>query len=54
MRVVDVGAGVCIVVKMPDDQYMVYDAGNYRDNGSSAIKGISEIILWEVEPTAKG
>ncbi len=33
VRVVDVGAGLCCVVEMPGDHYMIYDAGNYTDSG---------------------
>jgi competence protein ComEC len=44
VRVVDVGAGLCAVVKMPGGHYMIYDAGNYNDGGAKAFKAISEII----------
>ena len=44
VRVVDVGAGLCAVVKMPGGHYMIYDAGNYNDSGARAFKAISEII----------
>ena len=47
MRVVDVGAGLCCVVKIPGsdgDHFMIYDAGNYDDKGNSAMKAIREII----------
>lgn len=48
VRVVDVGAGECVVVKAPGsdgkDHYMVYDAGNYEDSGKTAIEAINEII----------
>lgn len=48
VRVVDVGAGECVVVKAPGsdgkDHFMVYDAGNYEDNGKTAIEAIHEII----------
>ncbi len=43
-RVVDVGAGECVAIKIPGDYYMVYDAGNYKDNGESALRAIEEII----------
>jgi len=39
-RVVDVGAGLCCVVKMPGNHYMLYDAGN----GHSAEAKIRELI----------
>jgi len=44
IRVVDVGAGLCCVAKLPDSHYMVYDAGNYVDKGKSAMKAIKEMI----------
>ncbi|MFZ5497265.1 MAG: ComEC/Rec2 family competence protein [Verrucomicrobiota bacterium] len=48
VRVVDVGAGECVVVKAPGngskDHYMIYDAGNYEDKGKTAIEAIREII----------
>jgi beta-lactamase superfamily II metal-dependent hydrolase len=44
VRVVDVGAGLCAVVKMPDGNYMIYDAGNYNDGGAKAFKAIKDII----------
>ena len=40
VRVVDVGDGHCAVVKMPDDHYMIYDAGNF----ARAMPAIQEII----------
>lgn len=43
-RVVDVGAGLCCVVRMPGNHYMVYDAGNYTDSGASAFDAVREII----------
>lgn len=46
VRVVDVGAGLCCVVKMPGDYYMVYDAGR---GSRRAFKGISEIIPGDEE-----
>ncbi len=44
VRVVDVGAGLCCVVALPDNHYMIYDAGNWEDKGKSAISAIWEII----------
>lgn len=44
VRVVDVGAGLCCVICMPGGQYMIYDAGNFEDNGFSAIKAIKQLI----------
>lgn len=45
IRVVDVGAGHCAVVKMPGDHYMIYDAGFYNGVGEQhAIDTIKEMI----------
>lgn len=48
VRVVDVGAGECIVIKAPGpggkDHYMIYDAGNYEDKGKTAMDAIRDII----------
>ena len=44
VRVVDVGAGLCCVVCMPGNQYMIYDAGNFEDLGGSAIKAIKKLV----------
>lgn len=49
VRVVDVGAGLCAVVKMPGGHYMIYDAGNYNDSGAKAFKAITEIIPYGEE-----
>src|SRR5882672_7103594 len=40
VRVIDVGAGLCCVVKMPQDHFMIYDAGD----GSKANDKITEVI----------
>ena len=44
VRIIDVGAGHSAVVRMPGNHYMVYDAGDYRDDGTSAIEGIREVV----------
>ncbi len=44
IRVVDVGAGECCVVKMPGNHYMVYDAGNYTDGGERAADAVAALI----------
>ena len=43
-RVVDSGAALCVVLKMPGDHYMIYDAGNYAGGGAEAFESIAEII----------
>lgn len=44
VRVVDVGTAHCSVLKLPGDYYIVYDAGNYTDNGATAFAAVAEII----------
>ncbi|MGD9369085.1 MAG: hypothetical protein PVH87_25490 [Desulfobacteraceae bacterium] len=44
VRVIDVGAGLCCVVKMPGDHYMVYDAGDYPEQGKVAFDGIAQLV----------
>jgi beta-lactamase superfamily II metal-dependent hydrolase len=44
VRVVDVGAGLCCVVRMPGDHYMVYDTGNWADDAATAMAAVREII----------
>src|ERR1043166_393776 len=44
VRVVDVGAGLCCVIKMPDNHCMVYDAGNFQDSGKTAFQAITNLI----------
>lgn len=36
IRVVDVGPGLCCVVKIPGDHYLIYDAGYYQGAGETA------------------
>ena len=44
IRVIDVGAGLCAVIKMPNNMYMIYDAGNYVGGGREAFESVAEII----------
>ena len=44
VRVVDSGAALCCVVGMPDNRYMIYDAGNYSGEGSLTFSKVQEII----------
>ncbi|MFI5217955.1 MAG: MBL fold metallo-hydrolase [Bacteroidia bacterium] len=37
VRVVDVGAGLCTLIKLPDNKYIVYDAGNKSNATMSQI-----------------
>lgn len=47
MRVVDVGAGLCCVVETSDGHYMIYDAGNYKDHGETAMTAIQQMIPFD-------
>lgn len=44
VRVADVGAGLCCVVRMPEHHYMVYDAGNWKDKGKTCLDTIHELV----------
>ncbi len=44
IRVIDVGAGLACVVRMPGDHYMVYDAGHWSGGGRVAFEGIQAVI----------
>jgi competence protein ComEC len=37
VRVVDVGAGLCCIIKTPNDRYLIYDAGN-RSHANPKLK----------------
>jgi beta-lactamase superfamily II metal-dependent hydrolase len=41
IRVVDVGAGLCTLIKLPDNRYIVYDAGN---KSNATMSQISQFI----------
>ena len=50
VRVVDTGAGLCAVVKIPGDHYMVYDAGDFRSAASErCFDAIQEITPEDEE-----
>lgn len=45
VRVLDVGAGLCTLIKLPGNKYIIYDAGgNKLSNGSESFKRIQEFI----------
>ena len=44
VRVVDVGSGHSAVIIFPDNSVVIYDAGNYRDNGATASEAIDELL----------
>jgi len=45
VRVLDVGAGLCNLIKMPGNKYIIYDAGgNYNTNGNRTVEQIKNFI----------
>jgi beta-lactamase superfamily II metal-dependent hydrolase len=44
VSVIDVGAGLCTVIEMPNGQYVIYDAGHYRGSGRIAYNQILEVL----------
>ena len=49
VRVIDVGPGLAIVVRMPGDFYMVYDAGHWAGGGSAAFEGVKSVVPEDEE-----
>ena len=45
VRVVDVGPGLCVVVRAPGDHFMVYDAGHW--NGRHCINAVRELVTGD-------
>lgn len=45
VRVLDVGAGLCNLIKMPGNKYIIYDAGgDYNTNGNRTMEQIKNFI----------
>lgn len=45
VRLADVGAGLCTIVRFPNNKYMIYDAGSdHKDKGKAAKKAVSSDI----------
>jgi beta-lactamase superfamily II metal-dependent hydrolase len=45
VRVLDVGAGLCNLIKMPGNKYIIYDAGgDYNTNGNRTLEQIKHFI----------
>ena len=44
VRVIDVGAGHAAAVRLPGGFHMVHDAGNFNDDGKSALAGTGSVI----------
>ena len=45
VRIVDVGPGLCAVVRVPGDHFMVYDAGQW--NGRHCINAVRELVTGD-------
>jgi competence protein ComEC len=43
VRVLDVGAGLCVAIKLPEGKYIIYDAGNYR-SGIATLNQLKDVI----------
>lgn len=43
-HVIDVGAGLCIVTKLPTGNYILYDAGHYEGYGKPTFDQIKEVM----------
>jgi len=52
VRVVDSGAALCCVVKMPGNRFMIYDAGNYSIWITASRSRISSGPTWEMMKVA--
>lgn len=48
-RVVDVGAGECCVIVIPGGHYVVFDGGNYKDGGATAMTALEELLPDDAE-----
>ncbi len=44
VRVVDSGAALATVVRMPGDRYMIYDAGHWAGQGSRSFNAFDDVI----------
>lgn len=44
VRVVDCGAGLATIVRMPGDHYMIYDAGHWTGQGSRSFNAFDDVI----------
>ena len=45
VRIVDVGPGLCAVIRIPGDRFMVYDAGHW--NGRHCITAVRELVTTD-------
>ena len=44
VRVVDSGAGLATVLRLPGDHYIIYDAGHWNGQGSRSFNAFAEVI----------
>lgn len=49
VRVVDVGPGLCNLIKLPDNRFIIYDAGHWRGNGNTTLQQIKDFIPEDSE-----
>ncbi len=47
VRVIDSGVGLCCVVHMPGDKFMIYDAGDYAGGGKLAFEKVKEVVPYK-------
>lgn len=45
IRIVDVGAGLCAIIRIPRGRFMVYDAGHW--NGRQCINAVRELVTTD-------
>jgi hypothetical protein len=45
VRVVDVGPGLCTVIRVPENHFMVYDSGHW--NGQHCINAVRELVTGD-------
>jgi beta-lactamase superfamily II metal-dependent hydrolase len=45
VRIVDVGPGLCAIIRAPGDRFMVYDAGHWQ--GQHCIAAVRELVTTD-------
>ncbi len=51
VRVIDSGAGLATVVRLPGDHYIIYDAGHWNDEGGRTFDAFAEVIRHRIFDT---
>lgn len=44
VRILDVGPGLCNLIRLPNNKFVVYDAGHWRGNGNTTLNQIKDFI----------